>query len=97
MSDKFKKFETWGQFHLGADTFMLNCYCQEMDKNILSPEPVLLKKDNVCMPIQSSVITYLRNVRLFYVNVCFFWETLAIKVRMIDEKSVKSRPSLADS
>lgn len=65
---------------------MLNCYCQEMDKNILSPEPVLLKKDNVCMPIQSSVITYLHNVRLFYVNVCFFCETLAIKVRMIDEK-----------
>lgn len=38
------------------------------------------------MPIQSSVITYFHNVRLFYVNVCFFCEILAIKIRMIDEK-----------
>jgi len=48
------------------------------------------------MPMQSSVVTYFLNIRLFDVNGCYFCETSAIKIRMIDAKFVKSRPSLAD-
>lgn len=84
MSDKFIRFcNCWGQFHLDRDACILNWCCQGMNKNILSPECVFLRKD-MSMPIQNSVITHFHNVKLLYVNVCFFCETLDIKIRMID-------------